>query len=105
MGQSLLWRPPPQALPPAPPAIANKPGDKAPSSDATRVLLAATDLSGEASTASSWFRNEPLSAFSGKTAEQLARDGRTKDVLAYFSRWQPAPPADPPGQHCLVRGL
>jgi len=34
------------------PGIANKPGDKA-SSDAGRVLLAATNLSGEANTASS----------------------------------------------------
>jgi hypothetical protein len=65
---------------------ANKP-DKA-SSDAVRVLLAATDLSGEANTASSWFRNEPLSAFRSKTAEQLVREGRTEDVLAYLQSLQ-----------------
>ncbi len=68
----------------ASPAIANEVADKPPFSDATRVLQAATDLSGHANTASSWFRNEPLSAFSFKTAEQLVRDGRTKDVLAYL---------------------
>ena len=66
---------------------ANKPADKA-SSDAMRVLLAATDLSGEANTASSWFRNEPLSAFACKTAEQLVREGRTQDVLAYLHSLQ-----------------
>jgi hypothetical protein len=65
-------------------AIANKPGDRASPDDATRVLQAATDLSGEANTASSWFRNEPLPAFSSQTAEQLVRDGRTDDVLAYL---------------------
>ena len=69
------------------PGIANKPGDKA-SSDARRVLLAATNLSGEANTASSWFRNEPLTAFRSKTAEQLVREGRTEDVLAYLQSLQ-----------------
>jgi hypothetical protein len=48
------------------------------------VVLAATDLSRQANAASSWFRREPLSAFNGKTAEQLVRDGRTDDVLAYL---------------------
>ena len=56
------------------PEIANKPGDKA-SSDAIRVLLAATELVREANTASSSFREEPLSAFRFKTAEQLVREG------------------------------
>ena len=65
------------------PGIANKPVDKA-SSDAMRVLLAATELVREANTASSWFREEPLSAFRFMTAEQLVRVGRTEDVLAYL---------------------
>ena len=67
--------------------IANKPGDKA-SSDAIRVLLAATELAGEANTASSWFRQEPLSAFTFKTAAQLVREGRAEDVLAYLQSLQ-----------------
>jgi hypothetical protein len=69
------------------PGIANKPSDKA-SSDATRVPLAAIDLCGEANTASSWFRNEPLSPFRFKTAEQLVREGGTEDVLAYLQSLQ-----------------
>jgi hypothetical protein len=48
------------------------------------VLLAATDLRRESNAASSWFRREHLSAFNGKTAEQLVREGRTEDVLAYL---------------------
>jgi hypothetical protein len=69
-------------------AIANKPVDKASADDAMSVLVAATDLSGEANTASSWFRHEPLAAFSFKTAEQLVREGRAKDVLAYLQSLQ-----------------
>jgi uncharacterized protein (DUF2384 family) len=65
----------------------NKPPDKA-SSDATRVLLAATDLCGEADTASSWFRNEPVFPISFKSAEQLLREGLTEDVLAYLQSLQ-----------------
>ena len=69
--------------------IASKPSHDA-SADATRVLLAATDLSGEANIAASWFRREPLIAFSGKTAEELVRDGRTEDVLAYLQSLEAA---------------
>ena len=67
--------------------IVSKPSEDA-SADATRVLLAATDLRREANAASSWFRREPLFAFNGKTAEQLVRDGRTEDVLAYLQSLQ-----------------
>lgn len=66
----------------APSTIANKPRDAF--QDAARVLLAATDLRGEANAASSWFRREPITAFDGKTAEQLVREGRVDDVLAYL---------------------
>ncbi len=62
---------------------ANEPGVKA-SPDAMRVILAATDIVGEANTASMWFQNEALSAFRFKTAEQLVSEGRTEDVLAYL---------------------
>ena len=53
-----------------------------------RVLLPASDLSGEANTASSWFRNQPLSAFRSKTAEQLVHEGRTEDALTYLHSLQ-----------------
>ena len=52
--------------------------------DAMRVILAATDLFGKTDTASMWFRNEALSAFGFKTAEQLVSEGRTEDVFAYL---------------------
>ncbi len=69
------------------PGIANKPDDKV-SSNAMRVLLAATELGREANADSSWFREEPLSGFRFKTAEQLVREGRTEDVLAYLQSLQ-----------------
>lgn len=31
-----------------------------------------------------WYRSEPLPGFSGQTAMQLVRDGRTDDVLDYI---------------------
>lgn len=65
-------------------AIASQTGEKA-SSDAMRVILAATEFLGEANTASSWFKNEPLSAFAFKTAEHLVAQGRTEDVLRYLA--------------------
>ena len=68
--------------------IANEPVDEA-SSDATRVILVATDLVGEAKAPWSWFRNEPLSAFGFKSAEQLVREGRTEDLLAYLQSLEP----------------
>ncbi len=66
------------------PAIASQPGERA-SSDAIRVILAATELLGEGNTAWWWFQNEPLSAFAFKTAEQLVAQGRTEDVLRYLT--------------------
>jgi hypothetical protein len=48
------------------------------------VIKAATDLSGDVHRAVSWYKNEPLSAFASKTAEQLVREGRTEDVLQYL---------------------
>ena len=66
-----------------PSVIASKRRDDA-SRDTARVILAATELSGEANIASSWFSNKSLSAFGSQTAQQLVRDGRTDDVLAYL---------------------
>lgn len=64
-------------------SVASQPRDKA-SPDAMRVILAATDTLGDADAASSWFRNEALTALRFKTAEQLVSEGRTEDVLAYL---------------------
>lgn len=53
--------------------------------EALKVIKAGTDLSGDLNKALFWYRNEPLSAFGYKTAEQLVSDGRTEDVLRYVS--------------------
>lgn len=58
--------------------------DKKRSGDAMRVVAAATDLSGDALRAVSWYKCEPLPAFAFKTAEQLVSDGRTDAVLRYL---------------------
>lgn len=52
--------------------------------EAVRVIHAATDLSGDVRRAMFWYRNEPLAAFSYKTAETLVSEGRTDDVLRYI---------------------
>ncbi len=56
--------------------------------DAMRVIKAATDLNGDVHRADSWYKNEPLSAFASRTAEQLVLDGRTEDVLRYLRSLQ-----------------
>ncbi|WP_345817645.1 DUF2384 domain-containing protein (plasmid) [Paraburkholderia sp. PREW-6R] len=53
--------------------------------DALRAIRAATDISGDVAQALFWYRNEPLSVFDYKTAEQLVSDGRTDDLLRYIS--------------------
>lgn len=51
------------------------------SADALRVIKAATDLNADPGKALVWYRNEPLSAFGDKTAEQLASEGRTDELV------------------------
>jgi hypothetical protein len=53
--------------------------------DALKVIKAGTDISGDVNRALFWYRNEPLSAFGYKTAEQLVSEGRTDDVLRYVA--------------------
>lgn len=53
--------------------------------EALKVIKAGTDLSGDLDQVLFWYRNEPLSAFDYKTAEQLVSEGRTEDVLRYIS--------------------
>lgn len=52
--------------------------------EALRVIRAATDVQGCVKQALFWYRNEPLSEFGYKTAEQLVSSGRTEDVLGYI---------------------
>lgn len=52
--------------------------------EALRVIRAATDANGCVKHALFWYRNEPLSAFEYKTAEQLVSSGRAEDVLRYI---------------------
>lgn len=55
--------------------------------EALRVIRAATDAHGCVKQALFWYRNEPLSDFEYKTAEQLVCGGRTEDVLRYIARY------------------
>lgn len=53
--------------------------------EANRVITAAACVHGDATVAAIWFRNERLSTFAFKTAQQLVREGRTEDVLSYLT--------------------
>lgn len=53
--------------------------------DALRVIRAATDVSGDVPSTLFWYRNEPLSTFGYKTAEELISEGRTEDLLRYIT--------------------
>lgn len=53
--------------------------------EALRVIRAATDNSGDVNRALFSYRNEPLTVFDYKTAEQLVSDGRTDDLLRYVA--------------------
>ncbi|QXP83634.1 MbcA/ParS/Xre antitoxin family protein [Methylococcus sp. Mc7] len=53
--------------------------------EALRVIKASTDISGDVNRTLFWYRNEPLSPFGYKTAEQLVSEGRTEDVLRYIA--------------------
>jgi hypothetical protein len=55
---------------------------------ALRVLRAAFDLSGDIHKATFWYRNEPLSPFDYKTAEQLVSEDRMDDVVSYVESLQ-----------------
>lgn len=52
--------------------------------EALRVIRAATDAHGCVRQALFWYRNEPLSAFGYRTAEQLVAGGDVEDVLRYL---------------------
>lgn len=48
------------------------------------VLIAAASVSGDMQAAINWFRNSGLAPFSGKTAQEVMADGRTRDLLRYI---------------------
>jgi hypothetical protein len=52
--------------------------------DMVRVLTAATEMTGDEKRAAFLLRNEPLRAFSYKTADALIQEGRADDVIAYL---------------------
>ena len=53
--------------------------------EALRVIKAVADLTGDLNKALFWYCTEPLAVFGYKTAERLASEGRTDDVLRYVS--------------------
>lgn len=52
--------------------------------ESLRVLRAAMDVSQNMGYAIFWYRNDPLSVFGYKTAEQMVTEGRTEDLLRYI---------------------
>ena len=50
----------------------------------SRVLAAATELTGDAKRAAFLIRNEPLKAFGFKTCDVLIQKGRTDDLIRYL---------------------
>jgi hypothetical protein len=52
--------------------------------DMLRVLAVATEMTGDPKRAAFLLRNEPLRAFSYKTADTLIQEGRTDAVIAYL---------------------
>ncbi len=62
-----------------------------PADDQDDVMIAATAVSGDADLAEKWFRNHPIDAFQGKTANQLVLEGRANDVLRYLEMLEAGP--------------
>jgi len=52
--------------------------------DMVRVLAVATEMTGDEKRAAFLVRNEPLRAFSYKTADALVQEGRVDAVIAYL---------------------
>ncbi|MFB4393644.1 MULTISPECIES: DUF2384 domain-containing protein [unclassified Pseudomonas] len=56
--------------------------------DAVRVLRAVTDMGTDMTKAIFWFKNEPLSVFDYKTAEEVVSEGRTEALVAFLQSWE-----------------
>ena len=48
------------------------------------IIAAATNLSGDAGCALRWYRDEPIPAYGGRTAQDLVAEGHGHAVLAFL---------------------
>ncbi len=53
--------------------------------DMVRVIMAASEVTGDIEQAIYWFRNEPIVTLKRRTAAELVADGHTDAVLAHLS--------------------
>jgi hypothetical protein len=53
--------------------------------DMVRVIMAASELTGDLDQAIYWFRNEPIVTLKRKTAAELVADGHADAVIAHLS--------------------
>ena len=56
--------------------------------DSVKVLRAVTDMGTDVTNAIFWFKNEPLSTFSYKTAEEVVSEGKTEQLIAFLQSWE-----------------
>ena len=53
-------------------------------SPVVRILAMAGEMAGDEQRAAIWFKHQPIPGWAGKTAYDLAREGKTDKVLAYL---------------------
>ncbi|MDF5950468.1 DUF2384 domain-containing protein [Pseudomonas aeruginosa] len=56
--------------------------------DSVKVLRAVTDMGTDVTNAIFWFKNEPLSTFGYKTAEEVVSEGKTEQLIAFLQSWE-----------------
>jgi DNA-binding XRE family transcriptional regulator len=56
--------------------------------DSVKVLRAVTDMGTDVTNAIFWFKNEPLSTFNYKTAEEVVSEGKTEQLIAFLQSWE-----------------
>ncbi|EMM3098263.1 hypothetical protein ACF8LF_27755 [Pseudomonas putida] len=56
--------------------------------DALRVVMTVTESGVAIERAIVWFRQDPLPAFGGRTAEQLVSHGQVERLLQFLASWQ-----------------
>ena len=56
--------------------------------DSVKVLRAVTDMGTDMTNAIFWFKNEPLSTFNYKTAEEVVSEGKTEQLIAFLQSWE-----------------
>jgi len=54
--------------------------------DTIHILNRVSGWSGSPGRAFAWFRSQPLPSFGDKTAEDLLKEGRAEELMAYLSR-------------------